>query len=1232
LQIDSPPAPTLDGNAIELGLPGLTYADLFRAERLRDLFHLFVNDLERRDPSVGLRYREILEKGDPSREDESWIAVEVGPHVAAFLASVFRIEGARALLVERTRDLAVLMRVRKDFTKPRVLKKAWDLARADPAAISGAAMALVGALGDAVPGEHPEFAFARTVAALLDLETALQVRRNLKQPQAGSETDRTREERIEKRLARADAAYGAAGDDAARLAAAGAALDRLAAFGAFHRKRDPHGRIARGWVIFRTQEPMVFDHLVRVEHPRADLPELMVGPDDLLRRRVGFELTDARMEPREITGEIETCIFCHERDRDTCAKGIVGADGKVRKNPLGIALDGCPLDEHISEAHLLRSRGDALAALAAIMINNPMTPGTGHRICNDCMKSCIYQKQEPVNIPQIETSILTDVLAMPFGVEIYGLLTRWNPLNVRRPFQLPLNGRKVLVVGLGPAGYTLAHYLANEGFGVVCVDGLKIEPLPAALAGPSFGPVREWESLREPLGPRIGRGFGGVSEYGITVRWDKNFLMLVYLTLARRQGIRIFGGIRFGGTLTLEDAADLGFDHVAIASGAGRPTVVGMKNNLIRGVRKASDFLMALQLTGAARHSSLANLQVELPAVVIGGGLTAIDTATELFNYYPVMVERVADRLGRLREAGRADAFLARLAAEEKRLLARYEEHAAAFRAERARAAGAREAPDFVPIVRRLGGVTIAYRKSMQDCPAYRLNHEEVVKALEEGIAFAGNLAPLEAVPDEAGVVKAVRFERQAHRDGAWVATGEVVELPARSVMVAAGTSPNTIYEKERPGTFAKQDRGGFFKPFQAAFEGGQVVLREGPVHESFFTSYVKNGLTVSFYGDNHPAFAGNVVKAMASALKGYARIVDLFASRIRNLDPAGQTLRDRNFRELCARLDDELRARVVRVERLTPTITEVVVRAPYQARKFRPGQFYRLQDFETRAPVVDGIRLAMEGLALTGAWVDPKQGLLSLIILEMGGSSNLCAVLAPGQEVVCMGPTGAPTEIPSGEDVLLAGGGLGNAVLFSIARALRDAGSRVLYFAGYKDGRDLFKQDEIEAATDQIVYSTDTGDEIAPRRPQDRHFRGNIVQAMVAYGTGRFGEPLIPLRGVRRIIAIGSDRMMAAVKQARHDPATLKPLLAPDHVAVGSINSPMQCMMKEVCAQCLQRHVDPVSGKETFVFSCFNQDQHLDQVDFNHLNARLRQNSLLEKLAAATIASLLEKCALARV
>jgi hypothetical protein len=59
-----------------------------------------------------------------------------------------------------------------------------------------------------------------------------------------------------------------------------------------------------------------------------------------------------------------------------------------------------------------------------------------------------------------------------------------------------------------------------------------------------------------------------------------------------------------------------------------------------------------------------------------------------------------------------------------------------------------------------------------------------------------------------------------------------------------------------------------------------------------------------------------------------------------------------------------------------------------------------------------------------------------------------------------------------------------------------------------------------------------------------------------------------------------------------------------------------MQCMMKEVCAQCLQRHVNPHTGEEFFVFSCFNQDQNLDTVDFRNLNDRLKANSIQEKLS----------------
>src|SRR5262249_1586062 len=233
---------------------------------------------------------------------------------------------------------------------------------------------------------------------------------------------------------------------------------------------------------------------------------------------------------------------------------------------------------------------------------------------------------------------------------------------------------------------------------------------------------------------------------------------------------------------------------------------------------------------------------------------------------------------------------------------------------------------------------------------------------------------------------------------------------------------------------------------------------------------------------------------------------------------------------------------------------------------------------------------LAMEGLALTGAWVDRDNGLIGLIVLEMGGSSDLCAQLRPGEPVIVMGPTGTPTETPAGETGLLVGGGLGNAVLVAIGQALRAAGSKVLYFAGYKKAVDRYKVNEIEAAADAVVWACDEAPGFAPERPQDRAIVANIVEAIRAYGEGRLGEQPIHLGEVDRVIAIGSDRMMAAVARARHE--VLRPFLKPQHHAIGSINSPMQCMMKEICAQCLQVHRDPKTGHATYVFSCFNQDQ----------------------------------------
>ena len=1237
---------------MNLGIDDFRYADLYDYARLRDLAAAFDEFVKSRDSQLFTRfdsYRAAMQSaiahGGLTEPQQSELLIEISRHLGTFLAQLFRTDPSP--IKSRTQRDSQVARFKKEFVSKRVAKSAAEVAPTG-------AEEIIRILSGETDHDH-EFALAVAANRLLDLERGYP--RGAKEYAPDAETRAAvaqLREALGQRREKADSPEALVRE----AAAVHAIVDLIVDWAAVQWKSGAFD----GWASFRLPKPLVFDHLVpiqrviptlrlsaseaegegtggscgatneplRATQPSSPLPfataqgrgdNWIAGLTEHYRRRDGFKLTDPRKSPREITDQAHYCIFCHERKKDSCSRGFQEKDGKFKPNPLGIALEGCPLDERIGEMNVLRAEGDSVAGLAMVMIDNPMCPGTGHRICNDCMKSCIFQKQDPVDIPQIETGVLTDVLFLPWGFEIYSLLTRWNPLNVHQPVALPYNGKNVLVVGLGPAGYTLAHYLANEGFGVVAIDGLKIEPIEEKWLRES---IRDALVLWDELDERILSGFGGVSEYGITVRWDKNFLKVIRIALERKQNVRFYGGVRFGGTLTIEDAFDeLGFDHIAIAAGAGTPTIVRMKNNLIRGIRKASDFLMALQLTGAFKKNAMANLQVRLPAVVIGGGLTAIDTATELFAYYPVQVEKTLERYESMCGDFGENSVRGAYDREELGIFDEFLEHGRAIRAERARAAAAGEKPDFIPLVRSWGGVSICYRKSMLDSPAYRLNHEEVIKSLEEGIYYRENLSPIEALNDEFGHVKALLFEKQIVEDGRWKDSGEIIDVPARCVMVAAGTSPNVIYEKEHPGTFKLDKYNQFFQSY--ATSGNELIEGEG-----FFTSYQRGEKRITFYGDNHPKYAGNVVKAMASAKDGYPHVAALFSKELAGT----QEERDERWRELIATLDDGLVARVHQVNRLTPTIVEVVVRAPFAAQRFNPGQFYRLQNFETYAQEIDGMRLAMEGIALTGAWTDKERGLLSLIILEMGGSSRLCAMLQPGEPVIVMGPTGTPTEIPREETILLAGGGLGNAVLFSIARALKENGCRVIYFAGYKKKEDVFKRDEIEAGTDQVIWSVDAGDPIVPRRPQDLGFIGNIVQAMTWYASGAprssaaaaedGGPPLADLKSVQRIIAIGSDGMMRAVKEARH--GVLAPYLNPQHVGIGSINSPMQCMMKQVCAQCLQRHVDPVSGKESFVFSCFNQDQKLDEVDFLNLRARLRQNTVLEKLTNLWLTRLLTK------
>ena len=428
-----------------------------------------------------------------------------------------------------------------------------------------------------------------------------------------------------------------------------------------------------------------------------------------------------------------------------------------------------------------------------------------------------------------------------------------------------------MIVGLGPAGFTLAHHLMNDGHTVVAIDGLKLEPLGID----PCNPVRDVETLYENLDDRVMAGFGGVAEYGITVRWNKNYLKLIRILLERRQEFAAFGGVRFGGgaTLSMDDAWEMGFDHIALCMGAGRPTVIDMPNNLARGVREASDFLMGLQLTGAAKMSSIASLQIRLPVVVIGGGLTAIDTATESLAYYVRQVEKFATRYHVLVAERGVDAVRASWTEEETEIAEQFLAHAKALGAERKQAAAEGRAPYFAQLLDSWGGATIAYRRKLIESPSYTLNHEEVAKAMEEGVRFAEGLSPAAVEVDRFGHAAGLRCKKS---------DGTEIVLPARAVLIAAGTQPNTVFAREDHRI--KLDG----KYFQAVDETGNPVTPARalakPDVDYMLMHRADDGRFISFFGDLHPSFFGNVVKAMGSARRGYPVVSHVLAGERRLL------------------------------------------------------------------------------------------------------------------------------------------------------------------------------------------------------------------------------------------------------------------------------------------------------------------------------------------------------------
>lgn len=853
------------------------------------------------------------------------------------------------------------------------------------------------------------------------------------------------------------------------------------------------------------------------------------------RVRVGFDFFDPEFNLNRALNEAHYCIYCHKTGKDSCSNGLFPARSTNESNALKL---GCPLKQKISEMNYVKAKGFNLAALAIIIIDNPMVAATGHRICNDCASACIYQKQEAVDIPLIESNILQETLLLPYGVEIYLLLTNWNPLNIFYPLPSIPSNYKILVAGLGPAGFSLCYYLLRAGHNVVAIDGLKINPLPLDINKP----IKYWIDYKKNLSEKVPSGFGGVAEYGITPRWDKNNLIILQLLLQRNRHFRLFSGVSLGSNIMVEQIIELGFDHLAICTGADKPKMVKMKNFLAKGVRTASDVLMTIQSGGAFLEESITNLLIRMPVIIIGGGLTAVDVAVETLFYYKLQVEKFYNKYRALVKQ-HGISYTERNWTEEDRLIAReFISHAKLFKM-------AQDKESVLTVLNELGGATIFYRGKLKDSPAYKLNPDEIMYAMATGIKFVENMEPLAINVDKYEYAESIEFNN----------LGSKKKILARTVIMAIGTDNHRDIFKN---SYNKQ------------------MIANRRLEEK-----------ITYFGDSNPLFAGSVVKAIASSKEGHRFISKKLLKNLPNFSG--------NYFKFFAKLDWLLNSYIKEITLLSTDIIELVIHSPFAARNFQPGQFFRLQNYSNE------ISKIMEPLALTGAYVEPKKGLINLIIWEKGNSSKLCRTLSKNEQVVLMGPSGKPTEIVKDTTLVLIATGIGNALLLSVAQALKNNNCTIIYFASYKKLQDRFYQERIENSADIVIWCCE--EEILPKnRARDMSIKGNVLDGIKLAYLSKFQELTKSLAQASRVIVASSPKMMEAIKDIREE------VFGNDiPIMIVSINSPMQCMMKGICGQCIQK----VTNKQQYIFACACQEQDAKIIDFKGLKNRLEQNSLQEKL-----------------
>ena len=212
---------------------------------------------------------------------------------------------------------------------------------------------------------------------------------------------------------------------------------------------------------------------------------------------------------------------------------------------------------------------------------------------------------------------------------------------------------------------------------------------------------------------------------------------------------------------------------------------------------------------------------------------------------------------------------------------------------------------------------------------------------------------------------------------------------------------------------------------------------------------------------------------------------------------------------------------RIVTKEKLGPVTDFMKVEAPTIAKKAKPGQF-----------VVIRIDEIGERIPLTLADWDDKEGTVSLVAMQVGTSTHKLAYLNAGDHILdLVGPLGLPSEIEKFGTVVCVGGGVGIAPVFPIARALKQAGNKIVSIIGAREKGLLFWEERMRSVSDELIVTTDDGS----------YARKGLV-------TEPLKEILERDKQVKRVIAIGPAIMMKFCS------ATTKPFGVHTIVSLNSI------------------------------------------------------------------------------